>query len=375
MAILDLQAAVRNVIGTDVQAWDAFLTSIAALGTAADKMLYTIGVDTAAETALTSFGRSLIDDANAAAGRTTLGLGTIATINDAPSDGTTYGRLNGAWANAGDTHPIADTQTIIEGSVDATKLMRFENDTLITAGNTRVMTVPDVDQVLAGRNVNNLFSAAQTFNGDVLFGNDLLISVSNSPDNSSNPVIRSNGSYLVISAEEGDDLYLQTDQADATSRIRMNGVFDARTTNGSYEFGADFFEFKRTKADGRYGYLQWLDSADSRGAYMGWGSSGNYFQLTMDNGNDLAITGGNVIIGGTSANAQLHVDQASTTAAQPVLLLDQADVDQDMIEFATTIGVGNAIEAVGVKSLTTTHFIKVTLPGGLTRYIPVGTIA
>jgi len=51
------------------------------------------------------------------------------------------------------------------------------------------------------------------------------------------------------------------------------------------------------------------------------------------------------------------------------------DVSEEMIEFNTTIGTGNAIEAVGAKTLTTTHFIKVTLPGGLTRYIPCGTIA
>jgi len=73
--------------------------------------------------------------------------------------------------------------------------------------------------------------------------------------------------------------------------------------------------------------------------------------------------------------ARLHIDQNSTTAAQPVLYLDQADISEEMIEFNTTIGTGNAIEAVGAKTLTTTHFIKVTLPGALTRYIPVGTIA
>ena len=73
--------------------------------------------------------------------------------------------------------------------------------------------------------------------------------------------------------------------------------------------------------------------------------------------------------------AAWHVDQATDDAAIPVLLLDQADVDQEMIEFVSTIGVGNAIEAVGGKTLTVTHFIKVMLPGGLTRYFPVGTIA
>lgn len=78
---------------------------------------------------------------------------------------------------------------------------------------------------------------------------------------------------------------------------------------------------------------------------------------------------------GAAARGKADIKQGSTTAAIPVIVLEQTDIDQDMIEFVTTIGTGNAIEAVGAKVLTTTHFIKVTLPGGLTRYIPCGTIA
>jgi hypothetical protein len=85
---------------------------------------------------------------------------------------------------------------------------------------------------------------------------------------------------------------------------------------------------------------------------------------------------GDVSIGiAASASGQLHVDQDSTTGAQPVLYLDQADVDQPFATLATTIGVGNAIEAVGVKTLTTTHFVMVNIDGVGNRYIPVGTIA
>lgn len=50
------------VIGTDVQAEDATLTSIAALGTAANKALYTTGVDTWAEMDVTPAGRALLAD-------------------------------------------------------------------------------------------------------------------------------------------------------------------------------------------------------------------------------------------------------------------------------------------------------------------------
>ena len=38
---------------------------------------------------------------NTGTARTNLGLGTISTVNDAPSDGSTYGRNNGAWVAAG----------------------------------------------------------------------------------------------------------------------------------------------------------------------------------------------------------------------------------------------------------------------------------
>ena len=67
------------VIGSDVQAHDAGLDSISGLTTAADKMIYTTGSDTYAVTDLTSAGRALLDDADAAAQQATLGLGTAAT--------------------------------------------------------------------------------------------------------------------------------------------------------------------------------------------------------------------------------------------------------------------------------------------------------
>jgi hypothetical protein len=61
-------------IGTHVQAYDAGLNSIAALSTAANKMIYTTASDTYAVADLTAAGRALLDDADAAAQRTTLGL-------------------------------------------------------------------------------------------------------------------------------------------------------------------------------------------------------------------------------------------------------------------------------------------------------------
>jgi hypothetical protein len=67
------QATLGVVPGTNVQAYDATLQSLSALGTAADKYAYTTGVDTWAEGDITAFARTVLDDATAADARTTLG--------------------------------------------------------------------------------------------------------------------------------------------------------------------------------------------------------------------------------------------------------------------------------------------------------------
>lgn len=85
-------SAVRTTIGA--QAQDATLQAISDLTTATNKLAYFTGVDTAATTDLTAFGRSLIDDADAVAGRTTLGLGTVSTANiTTSSTDSTVGRV------------------------------------------------------------------------------------------------------------------------------------------------------------------------------------------------------------------------------------------------------------------------------------------
>lgn len=81
-------------IGTNVQAYDAALGSLAGLSWVADRYPYTTGADTFAMGTITAAGRAILDDADAAAQRTTLG----AQASDA-----TLTSLSGLSLVSGDT--------------------------------------------------------------------------------------------------------------------------------------------------------------------------------------------------------------------------------------------------------------------------------
>lgn len=143
-------------IGTNVQAYDATLQSLSALGTAADKLAYTTGVDTWAETPLTSFARTLIDDTTAANARTTLGvaIGTDVQAHDATLDALAAFNSNGLIVQtAADTFT---SRSIVAGSASL----------VVTNGN-GVSGNPSIDTAQDIRTSASPSFAGLTLTGDV----------------------------------------------------------------------------------------------------------------------------------------------------------------------------------------------------------------
>jgi hypothetical protein len=164
-------------IGTNVQAYDAGLQSISGLTTSADQMIYTTALDTYATTGLTAAGRAILDDADASAQRTTLGLviGTNVQAYDAElaaiaalavtdsnfivGNGTTWVAESGATARTSLGLGTLATQNgtfsdAVLGPASATDnaVARFDattgklvQDSAVTIADTGVMTVVATD--------------------------------------------------------------------------------------------------------------------------------------------------------------------------------------------------------------------------------------
>ena len=85
-------------LGSGKQAADATLTALAGLNTSADRLIYATGADQFALTPLTAFIRTLLDDADAATARATLGAAPLASpaLTDTPTTPTAADGTNTA---------------------------------------------------------------------------------------------------------------------------------------------------------------------------------------------------------------------------------------------------------------------------------------
>ncbi|MDH0373895.1 phage tail protein [Pseudomonas aeruginosa] len=111
-------AAARTTLGA--QPLDATLTALAGLVTAANQLIYSTGADTFAMTTLSAFARTLLDDADAAAARTTLGAQPLdATLTALAGVVTAANKL--IYATGADTFATTDLTAFARGLLgDAT---------------------------------------------------------------------------------------------------------------------------------------------------------------------------------------------------------------------------------------------------------------
>lgn len=111
------------VIGTNTQAYDPDLTAIAALTSAADKLPYATGAGTWALATFTSAGRALVDDADAAAMRTTMGVAIGTNVQAYSTDLAAIAALTSAgnklpYATGGGTWAMADLSSAGRALID-----------------------------------------------------------------------------------------------------------------------------------------------------------------------------------------------------------------------------------------------------------------
>jgi hypothetical protein len=266
------------VIGTNVQAYDALLQAIAGLTTVADRMIYTTGADTVALATLTAFGRSLIDDANAATARTTLGLAAVASSGSASDLATgtlSNDRLSGSYSFTGLTlsGTLAAEFAQIQ-SAGGNSTLRLRNPSGITVANLYNDLAADN---LVLRKVNGTTGANEGY---------IRIDGNGSTD------FKYNGSTVWTEGNDGSGSGLDSDLLDGQqgSYYRDLGnstgtLPDARLAASTYNMSALNLS-NRLEIKGSAPYISFIDTtANELSARLSVNSNNIYLQASSDDVN------------------------------------------------------------------------------------------
>jgi hypothetical protein len=225
------RTALGLVIGTDVQAQNARLQDIATNLSATSGGVEKTGANTFGTYTLTAAGKALIDDADATAQRTTLGLGTIATQN-----------ANGVNISGGSITGITDL-AIADGGTGSSTAASARTELGLAIG-TNVQAWDATLDSLAAYNTNGILvqTAADTFTGRTLSAPAAGLTITNPAGTAGNPAFALANDLAAIEGLSNTGFAVRTGTDTWTTRALVGSTNRITITNATADAGVPTFD-------------------------------------------------------------------------------------------------------------------------------------